>query len=62
MKLGQLVDIVMGNIFRKSWERMLGLGASSRPYSIYHPKNQFFNNQVLKFLVFHYFEGVESAN
>ena len=61
MKLSQLVDIVMGNIFRKCFEWLVGLGPNSRPFSIYQLEKQFLNNQVWSFLAFHYFECVESA-
>ena len=46
MKLGQLVDIAMGNIFRKWFEWLFGLGPYSRPFSIYQIEKQFLDNQV----------------
>ena len=46
MKPGQLIDIAMGNIFRKSFELLVGLGPHSRPFSIYQFEKPSVSNQV----------------
>ena len=61
MTLGQLVDIIMDNVFRKCFEWLVRLEPNSTPFSIYQLEKQFLNNQVWSFLAFHYFECVESA-
>ena len=50
MKIGQLVDLVMGNIFRKYFAWFGELGSKSRPFLIYH--NQKPINMSLRFLNF----------